>query len=169
MLRRLTELCLFAVLCGIVAFWTMQLRAPTPDIVASATPASGAQPFDTEVQTRLFGGVASIANAQLRATGVVAPSRTGAPGIALLALDDKPARAFSIGQSIAPGWVLREVHTDRVVIDRNGALMEIAVPQARPGAGSTPTGAVASAPTSSPPTAGAPTLGGPAPGVGASR
>ena len=167
MRRRLTELCLFALLCGIVAFWTMHLRAPVPEVIASAAPTAAPPGFDAEVQTRLFGGaVATAAHAQLRATGVVAPTRAGSPGVALIALDDKPARAYGIGQAIAPGWILREVHTDRIVIDRNGARLEIAVPQARPGAGSTPSGN--SAPTVAT-AGGTPTLASPAPGVGASR
>lgn len=134
--RRFLSSILFALLCAIVAYWAMQLRAPTPAVVAAATSITSVQSFDAELQVRLFGGPAGPNAGNVRALGVVAPMRADAPGIALLVVDDLPPRAYATGEALATGTVLREVRRDRIVIEQGGALNEIAVPQATPGSAS---------------------------------
>lgn len=134
--RRITTLILFALLCASGAYWVMQLRAPVPVVapVASAIPPPPS--LDTALHARLFGGAVQGSSSNIRVTGVVAPTQAHAPGVALLAVDDQPPRAYSTGQTLASGAILREVHVDRVVIDQGGALSELSVPQARAGAAS---------------------------------
>jgi hypothetical protein len=133
--RRVTTLILFALLCASSAYWVMQLRAPVPVVAAAASAIPAPPNLDTALHARLFGG-AVRGSSNIRVTGVVAPTQAHAPGIALLGIDDQPARAYSTGQTLAGGTILREVHVDRVVIDQGGALSELSVPQARPGAAS---------------------------------
>lgn len=134
--RHLLSLMLFALLCAIGAYWAMQLRAPTPAVVPAAAAGMPAPGFDAGLHARLFGGPAGTGAGNVRALGVIAPMRVGAPGIALLAVDDQPARAYATGEALASDTVLRAVHHDRIVIEQGGALNEIAVPQATPGTAS---------------------------------
>lgn len=157
--RRLSSLVLFALLCAVLAYWVMQLRAPTPAIVPSGSVLPPPPVLDASLHARLFGGAVSAnTSINIRVVGVVAPTIGAAPGIALLTIDDKPPRAYSTGQTIAPGAVLREVHADRVVLDQGGAQTELSVPQARPGTassqGATPPGMPASTPAVPPPAVG---------------
>ncbi len=143
---------LFALLCAISAYWVMQLRAPTPTIAPSASVLPPAPTLDASLHARLFGGAVVASSASnIRVTGVVAPTQADTQGIALLAIDDQPPRAYSTGQTLSSGAVLREVHVDRVVIDQGGAATELSVPQARPGSassqGATPPGMPAPQPS----------------------
>ncbi len=143
--RRTVSLILFILLCAICAYWVMQLRAPTPVVAPAAAAIPPPPSLDTALHARLFGGPVQASTAStIRVTGVVAPTLANAAGIALLAVEDRPPQAFSTGQTLANGAILREVHVDRVVIDQGGAVTELSVPQARAGSatsqGATPPG-----------------------------
>lgn len=142
---RLTTFVLVAVLCAIVAYWAMVLRAPTPQIVPTPPPAAPRAAFDPTLHARLFGGgVAGAQLANVRVVGVIAPGPTHAGGVAILGIDGKPPRAFAAGQTLDSGVRIASVAADRVVLDQHGAMVELAVPHARAGVGTmNPTGGAA--------------------------
>ncbi|MDO8413981.1 MAG: type II secretion system protein N [Gallionellaceae bacterium] len=120
-----------AVVLGIVlAQWTWILFAPHPTIVA-ATPHRGI----AEETAHIFGQVisgASVAttmalpNVQL--VGVFAGS-VGQPGFAILKLDDKRQIGVAVGEEVAPGTTLREVHPDFVLLERAGVQQQVNMDQ----------------------------------------
>ena len=136
LIRRALSLLLFALLCAVTSYWVVQLRAPAPSVAPVAMDAPPPPALDVAVHARLFGESAVAANSSIRVAGVMAPLNTGSQGIALLVVDDKPARGFATGQVITPGASLLEVHTDMVLIDQGGARVQLAVPQNK-GSGST--------------------------------
>jgi general secretion pathway protein C len=129
LIRRALSLLLFALLCAVASYWFVQLRAPAPSIAPVAMDAPPPPALDVTTHARLFGESAVAANSSIRVAGVMAPLNPGGQGIALLMVDDKPARAFATGQVVTPGTSLLEVHTDMVMIDQGGARVQLAVPQ----------------------------------------
>lgn len=94
---------------------------PTGDAVARTEPA------DVAPVARLFGGGAAAAEGNIRLLGVIAQGAKG-KGIALLAVDGRPAAAVRAGETIVAGATLAEVRHDRVLVDREGATREIRLP-----------------------------------------
>lgn len=163
LIRRALSLLLFALLCAVASFWFVQLRAPAPSVAPMALNAPAPPALDVALHARLFGESAVAANSSIRVAGVMAPVNLNSQGIALLVVDDKPARAFATGQTITPGAWLLEVHTDMVLIDQGGARVQLAVPQNKGSgsAGISPAAArspVSLNPVTPPPPAAAPAL-----------
>jgi general secretion pathway protein C len=116
----LADLALVVALAVIFAYWTVERVSPR----AVAAPAFASQGKAADagliVARHLFGtspeepiGEAS-STARLRLLGVVAPNR------AVLAGVDGRARSFAVGEALAPGLVLKEVHPDHVIVTSNG-------------------------------------------------
>jgi hypothetical protein len=59
--------------------------------------------------------------------GFAAQGKQG-QGIALLAVDSRPALPLRAGDEVAAGVTLAEVRADRVVVSRSGATQEIRLP-----------------------------------------
>jgi general secretion pathway protein C len=109
---------LVAALAVTMAYWTWVLVAPAA-VAASSYAAPAALDAAAAARMRaLFGAprAAPAAAGPLRLVGVVAPSR------AVFALQGGKPRAARPGEEIVPGTILREVHRDHVVVERNGAL-----------------------------------------------
>ncbi len=133
LIRRLLTLLLFALAVAIAAWWFMQLRAPAVAIAPATVSLPAPPALDGPTQGRLFGERSLTAsNVNVSVKGVMAAVDANAPGMALLAIDDGPARAYSTGQTIARGTRVMEVRADRVVLDQGGARVELAVPQGKP-------------------------------------
>jgi general secretion pathway protein C len=132
----LLTLMLAALFCALLAFWFVRLRETSPPIVA-LTPEQSARYFDHAVQARLFGTSPLIsletANVDIRLAGVIAPSRDKDQGVAVLAVESKPMRAYRTGEQIAPGIQLLEVQPTRVFIGQNGARSEVRLPVTKTG------------------------------------
>jgi general secretion pathway protein C len=105
------DLALVAVLAAALAHWTWVFSAPAA--VAASTYVTPAG--EDAVRLRGLFGVPGAAPGALRLVGVVSPER------AVFALQGDKARAVRAGEAIVPGTLLREVHRDHVIVERDGA------------------------------------------------
>jgi general secretion pathway protein C len=129
---RLASVLLFAALCAIVAAWALQLLAPRAPIAPSGAVAQARAPADLRAAGQLFGGVVqpggtsvAAAPANIRVAGVLA---AGDRGVALLAIDGKPARPFGVGESLDERTTVRSVSADAVELSRDGRTMRLPAP-----------------------------------------
>jgi general secretion pathway protein C len=129
---RLASVLLFAALCAIVAGWALQLLAPRAPIAPGGAVAQAQAPSDLRLAGQLFGGAPASSSAaaadtpsNIQVTGVLA---AGARGIALLAIDGKPAKAFQVGEPVAEGLKLVAVSGDTVELDRSGTALKLPAP-----------------------------------------
>ena len=116
-LPRVLDLALVAALAATLAWWTWALAAPAA--VAASSYAAPAAPAAPGARLRnLFGAPAAATPAAgpLRLVGVASPRQ------AIFALQGEKPRAARPGEEIVPGTILREVHRDHAVVERNGAL-----------------------------------------------
>jgi general secretion pathway protein C len=120
------------VLLGLVlAYWTWAWLAPRPEPRAQAAvePAGRA-----ESAYALFGSaqrdrnIAAPTGIAIKLLGVAAASG-GRRGYAVVQLEAKQILAVREGEDIAPGIRLAEVHTDHVILERNGTLETLAWPE----------------------------------------
>lgn len=123
MLSRLAAFVIWAAVAASIVFWAMRLWVKPAAVPAHATLVSVAGAFKGDL-SRLFGseaeptvptlGDAPVAaeNARFELIGVVAPHATAqrAEGLALIALDDKPPRAYRVGAVVDGEMVLQSVH-----------------------------------------------------------
>jgi general secretion pathway protein C len=130
-LPKLITFMLAGAVCAVLAFWWVRLREVSPPVVAIASPDRPAH-FDLAVQTRLFGTrpqvTMSAPSVDIVLGGVIAPGSKKGRGVAVLAVDAKPMRAYRTGDEIAPGIQLVEVQATRVLIEQNGARSEVSLP-----------------------------------------
>ena len=124
----LTSFVLFIALCVSATYWGMQLYKPPARAVA-APPTTVQAPPDARAAVVLFGGrqgpVAVATNYQLR--GVVS-SGTNGESIAILAADGKPAEAIRANREIRPGVIVKEVHPRYVLLQENGVMKRVELP-----------------------------------------
>ena len=120
---------LFIALCASVAYWGLQLLKPQARAVAAPPPAPQAE-ARLDAAAGLFGGrkqeVVAASNYALR--GVVV-TRNARESVAILSTDGKPAQAFGIGASIAPGVTVKEVHPDHVLLAEGGVAKRVPLPE----------------------------------------
>jgi general secretion pathway protein C len=124
----LLDLVLIAALAVSLAHWTWIFAAPKP----LAAPAARAQ-VDSGITghtaaRHLFGvaqgSVAPLApaSAKLRLVGVASPAER-AGGRAIFTLENGKSMTAGAGEAILPGLILKEIHPDHVLVERDG-LME---------------------------------------------
>jgi hypothetical protein len=110
-------------------FWSALLFAPVPresgPLLDTALPVAQ----NTEAVARWFGGAAL----RVRVTALGIISAADGRGAALLSIDGGPARAYRVGQQLAPGVVLHEVGPSGVRIDQDGVIESVGLPPARSG------------------------------------
>ena len=109
-----------------LARWSWLLLAPHPAAVAVA-PEQGA----TVEAGKLFGGaISGVPPAEgttlpnVRLVGVFA-ARIGRPGFAVFKLDSKQQVGVVVGESVASGTRLLEVHPDYVLLERAGVRQRV--------------------------------------------
>jgi general secretion pathway protein C len=118
-----------AALCVVLAYWTWVWFAPTPLPRAQVTSAS----LRIESAYNLFGDAQSNASGvaqtglAIKLLGIVAARR--GRGYAVVQLEPREIRALHEGEDISPGIRLAEIHTDHVVLMRNGAPETLAWPE----------------------------------------
>ena len=115
----LLELALIAAAAALLAHWTW--LALTPRAIGASAVESQVITKATPVKANLFGasGVAeTVSGSKLKLVGLAAPTH------AVFSLDGK-SRSASVGETIASGFVLREVHADYVVVSNNGTLERV--------------------------------------------
>ncbi len=119
---------MLAVVCAIAAYWAMRILTPQP--TAAPPPLAAPPPRDPDpvLAARMFGLVQaapSVALANVQVAGVFA---AGADSSAVLIVDGKPARAYLVGQEVAPGTRLVEVRPDGVTLEGAAGRQELQVP-----------------------------------------
>ncbi len=120
-----------ALLGLVLAYWTWAWLGTRPEPRAQAAVQAGGR---VEAAYGLFGSAqrdrngAAPAGIALRLLGVVAASGSRS-GYAVLRLDAKKTVAVPQGADVEPGLRLVEVHTDHVILERNGARESLAWPQ----------------------------------------
>ena len=109
----------WAAVAASAAFWALRLLAPATPVPAHAVGVAGAQPLRGDL-ARVLGGAAedapegpviTAAPSRFQLLGVVSPPspRAAAEGLALIAVDGKPARAYRVGAVIEGELVLQRV------------------------------------------------------------
>jgi general secretion pathway protein C len=128
---RIVSVLLFAALCAIVAGWALQLLAPRAPIAPAGAVAQAQPPTDLGAAGKLFGGAPRPADAvaagpsNIQVAGVLA---AGPRGVALLAIDGRPAKPFAVGESVLEGTTVRAVSADAVELERAGRPLRLAAP-----------------------------------------
>jgi hypothetical protein len=124
-LYSLLDLALVGALAAVLAHWTWV--ALTPGAVAASTlkaPADAGSAL-VPVKPNLFGAAqgsaASATSTRIRLVGVVSP-RAASGGRAIFAVEGAKAQTAAVGDSIAAGFVLHEVHADHALVRHDGAL-----------------------------------------------
>lgn len=118
------------VLGVMLAHWTWILFAPRPTVVAAVAERGAA-----EEAAHLFGQAVS---ANAAASGMALPNvklvgvfagGAGQAGFAILKLDDKRQLGVAVGEEVASGIRLVEVHPDFVLLDRAGVRQQVDMEQ----------------------------------------
>ena len=86
-----------------------------------------ARQTDVAPLARLLGASAASEVAGMRALGIMADAATG-HGIAVIAVDGQPPRAYRTGDYVASGVQVKEVRKDRVLLSRAGVVQELRLP-----------------------------------------
>jgi general secretion pathway protein C len=108
---------LWAVAAASIVFWGLRLMAPSEAVAPPAVASSASASVDPAAVAQLLGAVPAQAAAaatpdaasRFALQGVVAD--TEQQGVALIAVDGKPARPFRVGAKVAEGYVLQSVGT----------------------------------------------------------
>jgi general secretion pathway protein C len=123
--RALVHLVGFALVCATAAYWVIKIVTPPPS--SAPAPIAGPAPRDPDpvLAARMFGLVqvaqaAVVTNVQV--AGIFAAGRDSS---AVLIVDNKPARAFLMGQEVSPGSRLVEVRPNGVTLESAGARQDL--------------------------------------------
>ncbi len=124
---------LFLTLCGSAAYWATQLIHPADrrPQAAQASEDAGAElmakatPPTQDLQ--LFGTASDAGGLDIALRGTFYAGRPEA-GAALLKIGELPARAFHVGEEVAPGTRLQQVLADEVVLLRGTAMLRVSLP-----------------------------------------
>lgn len=107
-----------------VGVWGALLLAPAPGKLPPAVD-TGATPLHNTAPVALWFGGAAL-RVRVAAVGIIAADQ--GKGAALLSIDGAPARAYRVGQPLAPGVTLHSVGPAAVFIDQDGTVEEVALP-----------------------------------------
>jgi general secretion pathway protein C len=122
MLARLCGFLVWALVAASVVFWGLRLFVKSPQAPANALPVAESMAVRGDL-TRLFGqappppqqvaAAAPSLASRFRLFGVMAPKpsevRAGAGGLALIAVDGKPAKPFPVGAAVDGDLVVQSV------------------------------------------------------------
>lgn len=124
------ELLLIAALGISLAHWTWAVFAPRPIAASSLAGQFEAQRTASTVKRNLFGvvqeGKASAVvdaspTSRIRLLGIMSRGAVGG-GRAIFALESGKPKTVEAGSQIVPGLVLKEVHSDYVLVARSGLI-----------------------------------------------
>ncbi|HKA39560.1 MAG TPA: type II secretion system protein N [Burkholderiales bacterium] len=129
---RVCTILLVLALAATLTGWVLEFsarRTPAEPVraVPLGNPAPRTQAEEIAPIARLLGALPGTDGSDIKLVGVIAQGRQG-QGIALLAVDGRPALPLRAGEEIAAGVTLAEVRADRVVVSRSGAVQEIRLP-----------------------------------------
>lgn len=122
------------ILAALIIYWAMQLMAPTVTIAPSGSLVKMSGAIDTSASRRLFGDASNKPAAQARrasvdvkVSGVLASDYRAA---VILSIDGQPAKAYGVGEEIEEDFVVESIDNKEVVLDRDGELIRVDVPEA---------------------------------------
>jgi general secretion pathway protein C len=125
----LMHLVLLALVVAAAAYWIVKIATPAPTTAPPPVASPPPRDVDPVLAARMF-GLVQLANtpvtANVQVSGVFAAGRRSS---AVLIVDGKPARAYLVGQQVAPGLTLSEVRRDGVTLEGGGAKQDVRVPQ----------------------------------------
>ncbi len=134
---RLVAFVIWAAVAASAMFWALRLGASSPAAPAH-TVAVGAATAPRGDLTRLFGAapvratagaavvVESPLSSRFRLLGVAAPRQGGdRNGLALIAVDGKPARSYAVGTAVDGDLVLQSVHARGARLGARGAAPQV--------------------------------------------
>jgi general secretion pathway protein C len=139
MVSRIAAFVIWAAVAASVVFWAMRLFVKPAATPAHATVVSSASGFKGDL-SRLFGAddappvaaapagaPAPSADARFRLIGVVTPRSLAAnsEGLALIAMDGKPPRAYRVGTEVDGEMVLLAVHSRGASLGPRGQAAQI--------------------------------------------
>lgn len=123
MVARLLSFGVWAVVAATTVFWGLRLATRPQPLPPQAAVAVSGLPQGGDL-TRLFGAppppvveaapAAPPPDARFKLLGVVAPAAGQHAGLALLAVDGRPARALAPGERVDGDWTLRSIAHRRV-------------------------------------------------------
>lgn len=135
------HLVMFALVVALAAWWALRILTPAPLAAPPVAPPAPVREADPVAAARMFGKVDAVASAaSVQVAGVFA---AGKDSSAVLLVDGRPARAYRLGQEVAPGMKLLAVDAGGVTLAVGEARLDARVP-ARPAAA--PLGGPAPAP-----------------------
>lgn len=126
----------WAVVAASAAYWGLRLMVPARAVptAAAVAPAAAAPRGDL---ARLFGADAAPGadapevptNSRFQLVGVVAPRRDAAmhEGVALIAVDGKPAKAYRVGAVVEGETVLQSVRTRGATLGPRGGVAQVSL------------------------------------------
>jgi general secretion pathway protein C len=151
MAARLSAFIVWAALAASAVFWGLRLAGASPVAPAHTVPVGDAVVPHADL-TRLFGAepvktadavAPAPESSRFKLIGLAAPRAAGGPGVALISIEGKPARAFRIGAPVDGDLVLQDVERRAVALGPKGgaATVRLELPALPPPA----TGALPSA------------------------
>ena len=122
-----TNVVLLFSLGGLFAVAVLLLRQGAPEIVPVLPQSTDAAALvDRAPEARLLGADVSggVVPPAVQVLGVVSGDRQSA---AVLAVEGRPGQAYRIGEELVNGWLLSEVLSDEVVIERSGKMARMRI------------------------------------------
>lgn len=136
MKARLIAFVIWAAVAASAMFWALRLGASSPTAPAH-TVAAGAAAAPRGDLTRLFGAapvapadpnvvVQTPLSSRFKLLGVAAPRQGGdVTGLALIAVDGKPARSYAVGAAVDGDLLLQSVHARGARLGARGAAAQV--------------------------------------------
>jgi general secretion pathway protein C len=164
MAARLSAFIVWAALAASAVFWGLRLAGASPVAPPHTVPVGDAMVPHADL-TRLFGAepvktadtpAAAPESSRFKLIGLAAPRTAGGPGVALISIEGKPARAYRIGAAVDGDLVLQEVERRSVALGPRGTAATVrlelpALPPPATGSLPPPAGLGGAAPAVSPP------------------
>lgn len=140
MLSRIAAFVIWAAVAASIVFWVLRLSSQPIAAPAHAALVSNASAFRGDL-SRVFGPDAAAspavvaaapqmqADARFRLIGVVAPrgAAASAEGLALIATDGKPAKAYRVGTPVDGDMVLQAVHSRGASLGPRGQAAQVSL------------------------------------------
>jgi general secretion pathway protein C len=156
---RLLAFVIWAAVAASAVFWLLRLWTSSPSAPSYTVPVATAVPARSDL-TAVLGAPAAAKQAatpvepalasRFKLLGVAAPREGGdSTGLALIAVDGKPARGFKVGTVIDGDLVLQSVHPRGAALGTQGAAPAVSL-ELPPVAGALSTPRTAPAPTALP-------------------
>lgn len=147
---------MWAVVAASAAYWVLRLAVPSRPVPTGAAVAPAAAPPRGDLARLLGADIAPAAevvaetptSGRFQLVGVVAPRRESAmhEGVALIAVDGKPAKAYRVGAVVEGDTVLQSVRTRGATLGPRGGVAKVSLDIPPPAPAATGTLPAAGAP-----------------------